>query len=189
MISGCASSLMKPAANQTLSKTPAQSSRVIFLRPSSVGGAIQASLFDATGSEPKFIGISSTGTKVVYDTTPGAHRFMVVSEAADFLEARLAAGKTYYAVVTPRMGAWKARFSLWPIKNDANAEYKLQSDETAKWIKNGKVVENTPESLQWAQSNMSSIKAKYSENLPVWNKKPPQDIAERTLNEGDGRVE
>ena len=34
--------------------------------------------------------------------------FSVVGEAADFLEADLAAGKTYYIQVAPRMGAWKA---------------------------------------------------------------------------------
>jgi hypothetical protein len=185
-MSGCASSLMKPAENQKLAVPTAQSSRIIFLRPSSMGGAIQAELFDVTSGDPTFIGVSSTGTKVAYDTMPGTHRLMVVSEAADFLEANLAAGKTYYAVVTPRMGAWKARFSLWPIKADAKAEYSLQSKQFATWIANAKLVANTPEGEQWAKTNATSIKTKYTENLVVWKQKTPEDLAKRTLEQQDG---
>ena len=183
---GCASSLMKPATTQSLSATPAQSSRVIFLRPSSFGGAIQASLFDVSGGAAKFIGVSSTGTKVVYDVAPGTHRFMVVSEAADFMEASLAPGKTYYGIVTARMGAWKARFSLWPVKADAKSEFSSQSKDFAQWAAKGKIVENTPEGQKWFDANRGSIQSKHDEYLVVWKQRPAAEIAERTLNESDG---
>jgi hypothetical protein len=185
-LTGCASSLMKPAENQTLAAPPAGTSRVVFLRPSALGGAIQASVFDVTGGEPVFIGVSSTGTKVVHDTTPGPHRFMVVSEAADFMEASLAAGRTYYAVVTARMGAWKARFSLWPVKADPSADYSLQSRDLAKWVDGAKLVVNTPAGEQWFRDNLSSIRAKQDEYLAVWKQKTPADLAKRTLEERDG---
>jgi hypothetical protein len=183
---GCASNLMKPAPNQTIAPVAAQQSRVIFLRPSSFGGAIQAGLFEATGGDLKFIGISSTGTRVVYDVAPGPHRFMVYSEAADFMEAKLAPGKTYYAVSTPRMGAWKARFSLWPVKAKSSNEFNHQNKDVATWVEKGKWVENTPEGEQWFKANLAKIKATHDEYLPVWNQKTPAELAERTLEEADG---
>lgn len=185
-LSACESSRMKPSENQTLAVPAAESSRVVFLRPSSFGGAIQATLYEISAAEPDFIGIISTDTKIAYDTTPGPHRFMVESEAADFMEATLSAGKTYYAVVTPRMGAWKARFSLWPVKAAPNAKFSLQSAEVQGWIKGGKFVSNTPESEQWFTENRPSIVQKQTDYLAVWKGKTPAEVAERTLDESDG---
>lgn len=187
-MTGCASSLMKPAADQTVSAVPAESSRVIFLRPSSFGGAIQASLFDVTSGKPKYIGVSSASTKVAYDTKPGNYRFMVVSEAADFMEANLVAGKTYYAVVTPRMGMWKARFSLWPVKAGSGNEYQLDNPDLPKWLKDGSLVVNTPEGEAWAKANDADINAKLQEYMPVWKQKSADELKKRTLEEQDGVV-
>lgn len=180
-LQGCASSLMKPADGRALVAPPGENSRVVFLRPSSFGGAIQAALFDISGEETRFIGVSSTGTQVVHDVAPGRHRFMVVSEAADFMEADLAPGRTYYAVVTPRMGAWKARFSLWPIKTASENEFNWQNADVAKWIANAKHVENTPQGEAWFKDNRASIAKKQADYLVVWNKKSASDLAQRTL--------
>lgn len=64
-------------------------------------------------------------TKVAYHTEPGEHMFMVIAESADFMQATLEAGKTYYAQIVPRPGVWKARFSFRPI-NDIAGETRLQ---------------------------------------------------------------
>lgn len=186
LLSGCASSLMKPGDEQSISALTEQRARVVFLRPSSLGGAIQASLFDVTDGTPGFIGVSSVGTKVMYDAAPGSHRFMVVSEAADFLDANLAAGKTYYAVVTPRMGMWKARFSLWPVKADPKAPYSLKGTDFPAWVKQGKLVLNTPEGEQWAKTNAADIQDKYSAYLKVWDAKSPEALEKRALEPEDG---
>jgi hypothetical protein len=187
-LTGCASTLMRPAENQTLAAPSPQTSRIVFLRPSSFGGAIQASLFDVTDDDLNFLGIISTGTTVVYDVAPGSHRLMVVSEAADFMEAKLAPGKTYYAVVTPRMGAWKARFSLWPVKARSSNKYNLDNKEFDDWLKEGKVVTNTPEGEQWFTANTADIRKKQAAYLSVWKQKTAAELAERTLEEEDGVV-
>ena len=113
---------------------------------------------------------------------------MVISEAADFMEAKLAPGKTYYAVVTPRMGAWKARFSLWPVKSMSNNEFNLQNKEFDNWLKKGKVVTNTPAGEQWLTANSAGIRSKQTEYQTVWKRKTAQELAERTLEEQDGVV-
>src|SRR5690348_12397408 len=100
---------------------------VVFMRPSMLGFAIQSSVYDTHGAGNEFIGIVSAKTKVAYQAAPGNHLFMVIGENADFMNADLQAGKTYYVLVSPRMGAWKARFSLLPIHDDASAKYNTQS--------------------------------------------------------------
>ena len=82
---------------------------VVFLRPG--GSGIHASVY--AGEE--FLSFFHKQTCFLYEAKPGKHRFMVVSEAADFLAADLEGGKIYFVLVSPRMGMWRARFSLLPI--------------------------------------------------------------------------
>ena len=140
VLGGCASSPMNFAPEQTLPSVNSNEAQVVFLRTSHFGGAISASLFQVTEAETDYLGISAVGTKIAVKTSPGEHLFMVVSEAADFMKAVLEGGKTYYAMVTPRMGAWKARFSLWPVKRDANAEYSLQNEGFQKQVDGTKLL-------------------------------------------------
>ncbi len=186
LCTGCASNPMMVSAIHQIEPPETDQAQVIFMRDTFVGSAINASLYDVSGDQPEFIGIIANGTKVSYTTSPGPHTFMVVSEAADFMEAELAPGKTYYSLVTPRMGAWKARFSLWPIKSEVNAEYQLDSDEFAKWQRNTKVADITDKALGWYRSNKPSVMAKQAKYWPVWQTKSEADIAKRTLTPEDG---
>jgi hypothetical protein len=133
---------------------------VVFYRSSVFGGAIQSSVFDITTDPPAFVGIISSGMKLAYVSPPGARRFMVIGEAADFMDAHLLPGRTYYVLVAPRMGVWKARFSLRPrTADDKEMQEQLA---TCKWY------DNTPASQQWAQENLPEILAREKEYLPEW---------------------
>ncbi len=96
---------------------------------------------------------------------------MVIGENADFMDAELLAGKTYYVLVTPRPGLWKARFSLRPIH-----EEELGTDDFDEWYDASRWVEKTAESDQWAFENMDSIREKQAAYLAKWADKP---LAER----------
>ena len=96
---------------------------------------------------------------------------MVIGESADFMSAELEANKTYYALVTLRMGVWKARFSLKPIHSDA-----LNSPQFNKWLAGCEWVEKTPDSENWANSNSSNIQSKYNKYYSKWMSK---DLPER----------
>jgi len=186
LIVGCASNPMKFAANQTLAEISGGKSRIVFMRSSFVGKAISASLYDITKGEPKFIGIMANGTKIAYETDPGQHIFMVVSEAADFLKANTEAGKTYYGVVTPRMGIWRARFSLRPIRGDGTTDYHTSTDDFREWLADTKLVANSEESHRWFQNNLPSIKTKQAEYWPKWQQKSGPEKAALTLHANDG---
>src|SRR5215831_17104802 len=82
-------------------RAPAENEAVVVF----VGRATGALLYDVSdGDDERFIGISDPETKVGYVCPAGTRRFMVVGETADFLDASLAPGKTYYALVTQRPG-------------------------------------------------------------------------------------
>jgi hypothetical protein len=168
---------VEPAADKAL---------VVFMRPSNYGGAIQASVFDATQPQEEFIGIVSGNTKTAYQATPGKHLFMVIGENADFMNATLDAGKTYYVLVSPRMGVWKARFSLLPIHNDAAAKYNLKSEEFGEWQSGTHFVEKSPAAEQWYRDNASSVSEKRADYMVRWNTASAEQQAELTLLPGDG---
>lgn len=182
-LSGCVSSAMRPVAPEQASYVPsADSAVVIFLRPSTLGYAIQSSVFDLAPAGDQFVGIVSSTTKVAYVTTPGEHLFMVIGENADFMKATLAPGKTYYALVTPRFGWVKARFSLEPIRAT-----QLDTAEFRSWDDDTEFIENTDASRQWAAENWASIQSKKDDYIRKWNSKPQNERDEQTLNPDDGR--
>ncbi|MFC1666057.1 hypothetical protein ACFL17_10630, partial [Pseudomonadota bacterium] len=153
LLVGCASNPMILSNTHVVTPPTQNEAKIIFLRSSFMGSAINASIYDVTDGSPIFIGILSNGTKVPHQTSPGKHTFMVVSEAADFMESDLKAGKIYYSLITPRMGAWKARFSMWPIRNDSSSEYNTKSDDFESWIKNTKLATNSEESREWYRNH------------------------------------
>ena len=185
-LTGCASNPMQVASKQVVAKPQADEAQVTFMRSSFVGSLISASLYDVTDGEIKFIGILNNETKVSYTTPPGKRIFMVVSEAADFMEADLTPGKNYYSIATPRMGAWKARFSLWPIKNSSHADYQLESKDYKSWMKSTKLMMNSDKAISWYENNKASVQKKYNKYWPAWNTKSKADILKRTLLPSDG---
>lgn len=176
----CAASLMAKV-DRPVTPKPDQA-LVVFMRSTFVGSAISASLFDVTGDDNKFIGIMYNGTKVGYDVDPGEYMFMVVGESADFMKATVSAGKTYYALVTPRVGAMKARFSFKPLHQSD-----LASADFSKWDSKTNLVENTPKSEEWAQKNAPDIAKKRERYLPEWSGKSAEEQDAQTLKDEDGR--
>jgi hypothetical protein len=169
----------------TVSEAPAirqGESIVVFIRPSGFGQAISASVFDVSGPETKFIGLVPYGSKVAYPVKPGEHTFMVVSEAADFLQATVTAGRTYYVLVTPRIGVWKARFSFRPIR-----QHDIDGPEFAGWSSSTQFMANSPEALDWAARNAADFASKRAQYWTEWASKPEHQRASQTLKAEDGR--
>lgn len=186
-LAGCQSSKMIKSEALDHAPVPAPGkAMVVFLRAASRGGAVQASVYDTGDSADQFIGIVSTKSKIAWQAEPGDHLFMVIGENADFMIAHLEAGKTYYALVSPRMGVWKARFSLLPIHNDSAAKYKLDSENFRDWMQRTSWVRNSAESEQWFKANEGSIREKKTEYMRKWNAAAPIQREELTLNTSDG---
>jgi len=93
---------------QNIEPAPYNKAVVYFVRYSSVGFAINFSYFDSTLLVGRF-----NGPKYIrYECEPGRHLFWARSENRDFVEAEVEAGKIYFIVANPRMGAIKAQVEL-----------------------------------------------------------------------------
>jgi hypothetical protein len=183
-LSGCAGSnkYMRETSDTAVTYTPTgDEAVVVFMRPSGLGFAISSSVFDISKeADNKFVGIVPAKKKVIYKTNPGPHMFMVIGESADFMRADLQGGKTYYALVTPRMGFWKARFSLRPV-----TQSELATDEFKDWTDSCELVENTEGAHQWAEEHAPSIQSKREEYIIKWNNKADED--KPVLKASDGK--
>ena len=160
IFTGCAAPTMNLSVPVTESLTPdGDKALVYFIRPKKLGFKIHAAVYN----DETFIGFVPYGQKLPYLADPGEHLFMVVSEAADFMKADLAAGKTYYVEVVPRMGAWRARFSLSPYTQEA-----LKTDTVQKFIGEARLINNNEKAYQWADNNHDSVLEKKETYYQKW---------------------
>jgi hypothetical protein len=178
--------LMQPAAQQQAPQIEAGKAMLVILRPSRAGGAIAASVYDITGDATTLIGVLGPHDKIAYQVAPGPHRFMVVAENADFMDATFDAGKTYYAVLRARPGVWKARFSLLPIHATSADQYNLQSSDFQQWNADSEWVERTDRADAWFAANRASVEEKRNGYLAKWDRMAPNDKAELTMAAADG---
>ncbi len=187
LVTGCSTMSNHMAISQQKNYEPkADKALIVFMRPSALGAAVQATLYDVTSSEVQFIGVSSYETKIPYYVEPGSHTFMVVGESADFMQANVEAGKTYYAVVSPRMGFWKARFSLKPVRGSGADEFTVTSKAFANWDKSCQFVSKNASAEAWYSENIADIKAKRAKYWPAWQSKPAEEQMQQTLTKNDG---
>lgn len=182
------SKLMRDAANQSPTPEPGKA-LVVFFRPAFMGRAIESTVYDAPDSETKFLGIVSYEARLAYQVDPGPHRFMVIGENADFVDTTLDAGKTYYIMVSARMGVWKARFSLLPVHSAPDAKYNTQSADFKTWMNKTSFVETTPAVDAWYLEHKADIESKKADYLQKWNQMAPQDRAVLTLHAEDGTTD
>ncbi|MFT3830643.1 MAG: hypothetical protein QM691_13150 [Opitutaceae bacterium] len=143
---------------------------VEFMRPSKMGGAIKCAVFDITDAEPRLLGILTPKDKLVVAAPAGKRLYMITGENADFMEAELVAGKIFRVIAIARIGAWKARFSLIPLKkHPGEEEWALDGKKAAEWIKICRHVTMTPAAATWYTDNRPSILKKRDAYLPKWN--------------------
>jgi len=171
LLGGCAGtvkSMREAPVEKSVSMRPEPGKAlVVFMRPSGMGFAVQSSVFDVNDNEPSLVGIVAAKTKVAYQAAPGVHLFMAIGESADYMEAELLPDRTYYAQVSPRMGLWKARFSVEPVKPATLDTATFKGDfADCRWV------EKTGESESWARENMPSVRARHAEYFKEWQTKP-----------------
>ncbi|WP_153448946.1 putative periplasmic lipoprotein [Vibrio algicola] len=187
LIVGCASNPMDVTTESKVQEAAPNEAQIVFMRDSLLGAAISSSLFDITNpnNDPVFVGILNNNTKVIYKTEPGPHLFMVIGESADFMSANIIKGKTYYSLVTPRMGIWKARFSLWPIKPNVDADYSYSDKKNFNQWNNTHIALITDKALSWYNNNKDNIIEKRNDYITDWNEYSADSKAKRTLDKND----
>jgi hypothetical protein len=157
---------------------PDAASRVVFMRVSKQSGGIDATLFDVSEpGDPKFIGVVNSASKLSHPLKPGLYTFMVMGETAEFMQATVVGGKTYYALVIPRSGA--KRFAVEPVRKN-----EIGGKEFQGWDRGTKPM---PAGAQAQGYNASDAAEKRVRYWQEWIKKSESQRAELTINEEDGR--
>jgi hypothetical protein len=140
---------------------------VVFMRPSGMAFDFQTEVFDLTDTDTEaLIGILAAKKKLAYRTTPGNHRFMILGQNAEFMDANLQAGKVYHVLAMPGPGTGKPWFAFKPV-------HVADRGELAGWIAETAWVETTDGSFRWAEDNAPSIKAKRAKYFPTWMQRTP----------------
>jgi hypothetical protein len=122
-------------------------------------------------SEPEIIGILSAGTMVAYQADPGRHLFVVVGgEDADFISADVLPNRTYYVLVSARPGKFRVLFSLKAV-----GKQEQRSKDFKETIGSSRWVVKTPEALNYAASNMPSIRSRQYESYLHWTQRPESE--------------
>ncbi|MDR0354013.1 MAG: DUF2846 domain-containing protein [Opitutaceae bacterium] len=186
LFSGCASQHMTRTASNIHPPIPDKQAQIVFMRPSSFGGAIQSSLYEVRGDAQEFLGIVSAKTKLAHHVPAGEHLFMVVAENADFMAANVEAGKTYYVLVSARPGVWKARFSLIPIHNDPAEKYNLTDPQFANWVKSTHFVELLDSGRKWYEDHANNISQMRRDYMAKWDARSPESKKQQILHAKDG---
>ena len=149
----------RASAGFALSPPPPDKALVVFVRPGRMAGYVASVIYD----DQDIISVLMDETYAAYQAKPGIHRFMVVSEAADFMDADLEAGKVYFAEVQVRMGVWRGRFSLRPV-TPRDEEW----PELREWLSRSRLVTLNAAGRSWAQENANSVHNKHDAYLQKW---------------------
>jgi hypothetical protein len=120
MATGCSASseYMRPVVSPQQVKPASDQATVVFVRPSSFGGALKQTILDGEG---RFLGEALPSSRFSVSLPPGEHTFIVWAENTSAVKASLAAGKIYFVEVSLSMGALSARADLVPIKPGTEA--------------------------------------------------------------------
>jgi hypothetical protein len=153
------------------------SSKIVFMRVSKQSSSTNALLFDVSEpGAPKYIGTINSASKLSHSLSPGLYTFMAVGDTAEFMQATVVGGKTYYALVIPRANA--TRFALEPVR-----QHEIGGKEFTSWDRSTRMASNTSQQ----NYNASDAAEKRQRYWPEWSKKPESQRAELTLNAEDGK--
>jgi len=118
-------------------------------------------------AEPEIIGILNAKTMIAYHVDPGRHLFTVVGgENADFMTADVLPNKTYYVLILARPGRFRVLFSFKAVDKQEQG-----SKDFKEIIASSTWVAKTAETLDYAASNMRSIRSRQSQNYRQWTQK------------------
>lgn len=152
------------------------SSKLVFMRVSKQTSGIDAALFDVTEpGAPKYIGTVNSASKLAYPVNPGLYTFMALGDTAEFMQATIVAGKTYYALVIPRSGA--KRFTIEPVRQN-----EIGTKEFIGWDRGTR-----PTGSAQQPYNAADAAEKRQRYWQEWIRKSESQRAELTLNAEDGK--
>lgn len=187
-ITGCSpmATLMVPDEQIAAGPTakPAEAT-IIFIRPAQHGAVIDSAVFLLEDNAEEFIGKLGYEEGVSTSVKPGEHLFMVTDQNINhprFMKAEVEAGKSYYAVVSPR--GWPAIiFALVPVKS--NSSFKFGHGDLPGWLESTVWVKKGPEADSWFKKNKGRIHSVRIDGYKAWLNVPESQDPQFLLSRQD----
>lgn len=180
-LGGC-SSLMMKSNPQAIEAPTSESATIVFMRSSFILGGIGVELFEINDGKLSFVGSLPNETKIAHVTEPGEKVYMAYGNAADFMIARVEAGKTYYSIVRPNWGT--SGFAPTPIRK-SETDYNMESKNFQQWLKTTRQ-EKKPTAEEWFEKNKAKYQKIYDTYWQRFETKTDQEKQQRTLIAEDG---
>jgi hypothetical protein len=172
--------------NYVLAAPPADQAQIVFVEPiNKIQGLFPIAIYDLTGEQRSLIAVSWWKGKTAVLVPPGKHMlFATPGGIGHVMEANVEAGKRYYVLLR---FIYANGMQLRPIRTGGDSPYRITSPDFAKWLKETRWVEKTPEAEAFfSQEKISAaIDTGLQAALSNWQSKTAAEAAELTLNPGD----
>lgn len=162
----------------------AEEALLVFVSPADSPEFGRMQVIDVTEPVTKLVGFIEPDSKVLYRVKPGSYLFMLNYTQASFLEANVAAGKTYYAVVSKDIP--QGHFSVMN-RYTLRAVRDLSELYFARAERNATAVIKSARAEAWFAPRERSFFVKKNKFLPAWQRMPATERAQFTLEQSDGR--
>jgi len=125
LAAGCTTTSYKRDAQPTPPPGPCEA-KVIVYRTAVLGGVDNFPIYEAIDDDGKLLGFTETDCYFEYRCPPGRHFFLTWGEGEAFIDADLAAGKTYYIQAWSKFGLLSSRPGFAPVAPDSQEMRELQ---------------------------------------------------------------
>lgn len=185
-LNGCSSKgYVVPTGQKFVLPPPEGKAQIVFIRNAWSGRAITSPIVEVTDNNIKPVTILEGKQKTAYIVEPGLHEFVIMHETSDFFQADVAANKTYYFIVTPRMGIWKQRFTPNAVKK-TGGNFQLDSEEFTKMRDSVGLSTNLPALKLWFGSHQESIFEKVNSARAEWPSESQETRDAQSVQPEDG---
>jgi hypothetical protein len=177
--------------NYVLAAPPADQAQIVFVEPiNKIPGLCPDAIYEIAGDQrTQMLAVSWWKGKTVALFPPGKHLlFATPGGLGHVMEANVEAGKRYYVLLR---FIYANGFQMRPLRTSGTSEYRTTSPDFAKWIKETRWVEKTPDAEPFfaAERVQAAMNTGQQTAMNNWQAKTAAEAAELTLNPEDAVTE
>jgi hypothetical protein len=173
-----------------LAPPPADQAQIVFVEPiNKIQGLFPIAIYELVGDQRSLLAVSWWKGRTVALLPPGKHMlFATPGGLGHVMEANVEAGKRYYVLLR---FIYANGFQMRPLRTSGTSEYRTTSPDFAKWIKETRWVEKTPDAEPFFATErvQAAIDTGQQNAMNNWQAKTAAEAAELTLTPQDAVAE
>jgi hypothetical protein len=176
--------------NYVLALPPSDQAQLVFVEPiNKIQGLFPIAIYELNGEQRNLLAVSWWKGKTAVLLPPGKHLlFATPGGLGHVMEANVEAGKRYYVLLR---FIYANGMQMRPIRTSGDSPYRTTSPDFAKWLKETRWVEKTPDAEAFfsGEKVSAAIDTGLQAALNNWQSKTAAEAAELTLVPGDAVAE